>query len=39
MNANDSATPNSREMAVLKENFPHVLRQMGPLILSGLRNF
>lgn len=39
MNANDSATPNSREMAVLKENFPSCFRADGSFDIERFKEF
>jgi adenine-specific DNA-methyltransferase len=37
MNANDTAVPNSREMAILKENFPSCFRADGSFDIERLR--
>ncbi|MEK4031462.1 site-specific DNA-methyltransferase [Pseudobacillus sp. FSL P4-0506] len=39
MNANDSATPNSREMAVLKENFPSCFKADGSFDIERFKEF
>ncbi len=39
MNANDSATPNSREMAVLKENFPSCFKTDGSFDIERFKEF
>jgi adenine-specific DNA-methyltransferase len=39
MNANDSVTPNSREMAVLKENFPSCFRVDGSFDIERFKEF
>jgi len=39
MNANDSATPNSREMAVLKENFPSCFKADGSFDIERFKGF
>ncbi len=39
MNANDSATPNSREIAVLKENFPSCFRADGSFDIERFKEF
>ena len=39
MNANDSAAPNSREMAVLKENFPSCFRADGSFDIERFKEF
>jgi adenine-specific DNA-methyltransferase len=39
MNANDSATPNCREMAVLKENFPSCFKADGSFDIERFKEF
>jgi len=39
MNANDSATPNCREMAVLKENFPSCFKADGSFDIDRFKEF
>lgn len=39
MNANDSTTPNHREMAVLKENFPSCFRADGSFDIERFKEF
>ena len=39
MNANDTAVPNSREMAILKENFPSCFRADGSFDIERFKEF
>ena len=39
MNANDTAVPNSREMAILKENFPSCFKADGSFDIERFKEF